>query len=605
MILVTGAAGHLGNTLVRRLLAQGRQVKAMIVPGEDLRSLAGLSVQQVPADVLDPRALREAFRGVDILFHLAGLISIDPGRSEALRRVNVAGTWNVARAAREAGVRRLVYVSSIHALARPPRGRQIDESVPFDPHSAEGEYDQTKAEASLIIQQECARGLEAVIVCPTGIIGPFDFRGSQMGRLLRSWLRPGLHFLVDGSFDFADVRDVARGLVLASQRGRSGQTYILGGHRVSIPELHRLVAQAGGPTGTTLTLPRPVAMAVAPLAGLLGRLSGRSPRFTSYSLRTLGSNADISHARAKAELGYRPRSLQRTVADTVAWWRAQPQLPGDRARERAATGPCRLGAEAGLAVVTGASSGIGAASARELAAAGHPVLLVARRLDRLEELARQIRWAGGRAESLAVDLSSPEGPGRVFDHVMQRHGGLEVLVNSAGSGWYGWCSDMQWTTARDMIQVNVAALTQLIVLFLPVMRRAARGHIVNVSSVVGSIPSQGVALYSATKAFVDALTRGLYRELRGSGVRLSEVKPGAVLTEFYRTAEKLPMGSPVPAERYGIRPEVVARCVLRLIRRPRRVAWIPGGLRVIPWVELAFGWLMDRLGPLLLRRSYG
>jgi hypothetical protein len=254
------------------------------------------------------------------------------------------------------------------------------------------------------------------------------------------------------------------------------------------------------------------------------------------------------------------------------------------------------------AVVTGASSGIGELTARRLAQAGYHLVLVARRRERLDEIAADIRDAGGMADVVAVDLARPEGPQSVYDHVMERHRGLDVLVNNAGFGWYGYASDMPWVTAQDMIQVNNAALVQLIMLFLPVMRRVDQGHIINVSSVAGSIPSQGVALYSATKSFVDALSTALHRETHGTGVRVSVVKPGAVLTEFYRTAERLPGGSTIPAERLGVNAEVVVRAILRLIVRPRRAVWVPGRLAVLPWVEFSLGWIMDRLGPLLLRR---
>jgi len=605
MVLRTGAAGHLGNTLVRELLSQGERVRALIVPGEDVSSLEGLDIERVEGNILDRQSLRTAFAGVDTVFHLAGVISILPGRNELMREVNVLGTWNVARAAGESQVRRLVYVSSIHALARPPKGSAIDESVPFDPRNAEGDYDRTKAEASLIVQQEAARGLDAVIVCPTGIIGPFDFRSSEVGKRIRSWLRPGSHILVDGRFDFVDVRDVARGLILARDRGRRGETYILGGHLLSLPEMLRHVRAASGERIFAITLPFIVALAAAPLAAAIDRLQGKSPQFTSYSLRTLVSNADVDCAKARRELGYRPRPVEESIADTVAWWREHEELAAPKAvplRPRAASSAAQ---RARLAVVTGASSGIGAAVSRRLAAEGYRVVMVARRQDRLEQLASEIRAAGGAAEVLVQDLAKPEGPQTVFDQVMERHGGLDVLVNNAGFGWYGWCSDMQLATAQDMIQLNNAALTQLIVLFLPVMRRAARGHIINVSSVAGSMPSQGVALYSATKSFVDALSTALHRELRGSGVHVSTVRPGPVFSEFYRNAEKLPLGSPVPAERLAVRPEVVVQAIMRLLRRPRRAVWVPGGLRVMPWVEFSFGWILDLLGPLLLRRSFG
>ncbi len=580
-------------------------MRALIVPGEDVNSLAGLGIERVEGNILDRQSLRTAFAGVDTVFHLAGVISILPGRDELMREVNVLGTWNVARAAGESGVRRLVYVSSIHALARPPKGSAIDESVPFDPRNAEGDYDRTKAEASLIVQQEAARGLDAVIVCPTGIIGPFDFRFSEVGRRIRSWLRPGPHMLVDGRFDFVDVRDVARGLILARELGRKGETYILGGHLVSLPELLRHVRAASGERISAVTLPFIIALAAAPFASAINRLQGKTPQFTSYSLRTLVSNANIDCGKARRELGYRPRPIEESIADTVAWWRKHEELAPPKPvslRPRAASSSAQ---RTRLAVVTGASSGIGAAVARRLAAEGYRVVLVARRQERLEQLASEIRASGGAAEVLVQDLTKPEGPRAVFDGVMERHGGLDVLVNNAGIGWYGWCSDMQLATAQDMIQLNNAALTQLIVLFLPVMRRAARGHIINVSSVAGSMPSQGVALYSATKSFVDALSTALHRELHGSGVHVSTVRPGPVLSEFYRNAEKLPLGSPVPAERLAVRPEVVVQAIMGLLRRPRRAVWVPGGLRIMPWIEFTFGWIFDLLGPLLLRRSFG
>jgi short-subunit dehydrogenase len=603
MVLITGAAGHLGNTLARELLARGQKVRALVLPGEDCSSLDGLELERVEGDVLEPRSLREALRGVDTVYHLAGLISVQPGRDPRVREVNVLGTWNVVRAMRAEGARRLVYVSSIHALARPPAGvpgraaATIDESVPFDPHSGEGEYDRSKADASLIVRR--ARDLETVIACPTGIIGPFDFLGSEMGRLLRSWLAPGLHPIIDGRFDFVDVRDVARGLALAGQQGRPGQTYLLSGTSLSLADLRRLAASALGRPLAVLTLPRWLAFAAAPLAALAGRLSGRPPQFTSYSLRTLLGSSRVSHAKAERELGYTARPPAQTVADTVRWLREHPPSTAPKPRRRR---PAPAAPRERLALVTGASGGIGAQAARRLAAAGYRVVLVARRQDRLEQLAADLRAEGQAAEVLVADLARSDGPRAVHEAVMERYGGIDVLVNNAGFGWYGWTSDMPWATAQDMLQVNTAALTQLILLFLPVMRRAGRGHVINVSSVAGSLPSQGVALYSATKSFVDSLTTALHRELAGSGVHVSAVKPGPVLTEFYRTAERLPFGSPVPGERLAVKPEAVAEAIMGLLRRPRRAVWVPGALRVMPWVEAAFGWALDLLGPLLLRR---
>jgi dihydroflavonol-4-reductase len=602
MTLVTGAAGHLGNVLVRELVERGEHVRALALPGEDCSCLAGLGVEIVRGNTLDPGSLVPAFAGAQTVFHLAGIISILPGRDALMRQVNVIGTANVVRAAREARVGRLVYVSSIHALARLPRGVPIDESAPFDPHNAAGEYDRTKAEASLLVLQEVRRGLDAVIACPTGIIGPYDYRESEMGRLIRSFLKPGPRAIVRGGFDFVDVRDVAHGLVLMREKGRSGEVYILGSSYTSFSDLLAEARRDLPGRQSRFIVPHLVAKAAAPLIAVANRIAGRDPQFTRYSLDTVAGTTLISHAKASRELGWEPRPVGESIADTVRWWREHPLIVPVRRPPHSRRAAPAVAGRSRVAVVTGASSGIGALAARRLAEAGYHLVLVARRRERLEEIAVQIRAAGGMADVLAVDLARPEGPQAVFDHVMERHRGLDVLVNNAGFGWYGYASDMPWVTAQDMIQVNNAALVQLIMLFLPVMRRVDHGHIVNVSSVAGSIPSQGVALYSATKSFVDALTTALHRETHGTGVHVSVVRPGAVLTEFYRTAERLPGGSVIPAERFGVGAAAVVKAIMKLLERPRRAVWVPGPLAILPWIEFSFGWIMDRIGPLLLRR---
>jgi dihydroflavonol-4-reductase len=605
MVLVTGAAGHVGSALVRELLADGETVRALAMPGEDIAGLRGLGVQIVVGDVLDPSSLQMALTGVEAVYHLAGIISIMPGKDAPMRQVNVVGTANVARLARLAGVRRMVYVSSIHALARPPRGVPIDETVPFDPHNSAGEYDRTKAEASLVILEEVRRGLDAVIVCPTGIMGPFDFRGGAMGRQMRQWMKPGKHLIIDGHFDFIDVRDVARGMILACRKGRRGQTYLLSGERISVGQLVSRVREVSGTSGMLVRIPSWVATVGSVLVTAAARLLRKKPQFTTYALETLRSNSLISGAKARDELGLHPRRIAETIADTVRWLEENPPaeaiLPAAASAASAASAiprPCRQK----VAVVTGASGGIGAIVARRLAALGYRIFLVARRTDRLDALASEIQAEGGRADVLAVDLVRPEGVQAVFDAVMETGNGIDVLVNNAGFGWYGYCSDMPWETALEMIQVNNAALAQLIVMFLPVMRGRGYGHVINVSSVAGSFPSPWAALYSATKSFIDTLTTALHRELRGSGVYVSAVRPGPVLTEFHRTATLLSAGRSVSVERFAVAPQAVAEAIVRLIRRPRSAVYVPRGLRIVPLIEFSLGWLVDRVAPFFMRR---
>ncbi len=256
-----------------------------------------------------------------------------------------------------------------------------------------------------------------------------------------------------------------------------------------------------------------------------------------------------------------------------------------------------------IAVVTGASSGIGAATARQLARQGMLVVLAARRLERLEALTEEIRAAGGRAFPIAVDLTQETERARLFAEVEARFGGADVLVNNAGLGWYGYGDQMPWKTAREMLQVNVEAVVQLTLGFLQSMRRRGSGHIVNVGSISGSIPSQGVALYGATKSFLDNFTTALYRELKGSPLHVSVVRAGPVRTEFGEAALAKENGGHVPTEHIGVTADHVAGRIWKLLLRPRRVIYIPDWLRLVPWAELTFGWLIDRLGPLLLKRA--
>lgn len=321
MIVITGAAGHLGNVLARELIEQGHPVRALVLSGEDCSSLAGLPLEQVTGDVLRPASLEAAFQGAEVVYHLAGIVTILPGQESLMRRVNIEGTRNVLAAVRSCGVRRLVYTSSIHALQRPPHGVMIDEALHFDVSNPAGEYDRSKAAASLeVLRAVAEQGLDAVLVCPTGVIGPFDFRRSEMGELIRGWLSNKVSWLVNGFFDFVDVRDVARGHILACQKGQRGATYILGGERVSLQWMWQNVRQAGGLRTRSIKIPMPLALLGSWLAPWYYRITGATPSFTRYALETVSSNSHISSARAQHELGYQPRPLAASLAQTVAWW---------------------------------------------------------------------------------------------------------------------------------------------------------------------------------------------------------------------------------------------------------------------------------------------
>jgi short-subunit dehydrogenase len=256
-----------------------------------------------------------------------------------------------------------------------------------------------------------------------------------------------------------------------------------------------------------------------------------------------------------------------------------------------------------IAVITGASSGIGAATARKLARQGLRVILVARRRERLEQLTNEIRLSGGQAEFIPADLSEASERQRVYSLVESEYGQADVLVNNAGMGWYGFSTDMPWTIASEILQVNVAAAVHFTLLFLSKMRSLGSGHIINIGSISGSLPSQGVALYGATKSFLDNFTTALYRELSGTALHVSVVRAGPVRTEFCDTAASFEGGLHLPTERMGVTADTIANQVWRLLEHPRRVIYVPLWLGITPYIENTFGWLIDRLGPLLLHRQ--
>lgn len=320
MNLVTGATGHIGNVLVRLLNEHGERVRAMIMSGEDPSPLNGLDVEVVEADVLDYQSLLKAFADIEVVYHLAGIISILPGKDHMVQAVNVSGTRNVIQAARSCGVRRLVYTSSIHALQRVPEGIMIDESVPFDVEHAISSYDSSKASASISVLNAVQAGMDAVIVCPTGVIGPYDFRLSEMGQLILDCVDQKPMLYVDGAYDFVDVRDVAQGLILAGEKGRCGENYILSGERIEVPDIIKIVQEVLGGRLFSLKIPFSLARFSANFTPLYYRLTHGKPRFTSYSLATLTANSNISHSKAHLELGFSPRPLRESLADTVKWF---------------------------------------------------------------------------------------------------------------------------------------------------------------------------------------------------------------------------------------------------------------------------------------------
>jgi dihydroflavonol-4-reductase len=325
--LVTGASGHIGANLVRALLGRGRRVRVLV--HKNTMAIDGLSVEIVHADLLDGEAVARACEDAGAVFHLAGKISAGWEPAAEVHAINVTGTRNVIDGCLSAGVRRLIHFSSIQALSVDRGTKALDETsdlVSSDDRTR-GTYDRAKAEAERLVLAAAGRGLPAVVLNPTAVLGPFDFQLSPMGEVLAALGRGKFPALVaGGACDFVDVRDVVDGALAAEQRGRRGERYILSGTRLSLVELAQRWATVTGHPAPRLAVPMGLARLAAPFAPAWARWHGRRPLFTSESLRVLRTQIPASHRKAEDELGYRPRPIDETLRDTCAWMKAQGWL---------------------------------------------------------------------------------------------------------------------------------------------------------------------------------------------------------------------------------------------------------------------------------------
>lgn len=325
-VAVTGAAGFVGGNLVRALLAQGRHVRAMILHEDERARLAGLDIEIMSGDVRDPDALDRAFAGVEVVYHLASHISLQPDEWPLVEAINVGGARHVVEACLVNGIQRLVYFSSFHALVQEPHEIPVDETAPLvsDPHSAP--YNRSKAAGELAVQAGIKRGLDAIIIRPTGIIGPYDFGPSHFGSVLLDLAQGRLPYLIEGGCDWVDVRDVVAGALRAETQAPTGARYLLSGRWVSLRGIARLVQEVTGTPAPDVVWPMALARLYVPLHTLLSRLRKVPARLTAVALEELSGNPDISHALAARELGYTPRPVRQTITDTLQWYRANGLL---------------------------------------------------------------------------------------------------------------------------------------------------------------------------------------------------------------------------------------------------------------------------------------
>jgi dihydroflavonol-4-reductase len=323
MVLVTGGSGHIGTHLVPALLSQGRRVRALV--HAHAGTLERHDVELVQGDVRDLDSLRRAMEGVEVVHHLAAKISIVGDPDGSVQAINVQGPANVAQAALEAGVRRFVHYSSCHAFDINAPAERVDESCarPGPDHPA---YDRSKALGEEQVRARIEQGLDAVIVNPCGVLGPDDAEPSRAGRMLLDLATGDLPSLVEGGFNWVDVRDVVAGGLAAEERGRTGENYLLAGHWASAAMLAELVHAHGGKAPPWFTSPMWLARFGAPFVETFASLLGSEPLYTSEALHALRAVKDLSWDKAHRELGYTPRPTLESVRDALDSFREQGRL---------------------------------------------------------------------------------------------------------------------------------------------------------------------------------------------------------------------------------------------------------------------------------------
>jgi dihydroflavonol-4-reductase len=321
--LITGASGFIGSAVVRKLLARDRKIRCYLEPGADRRNLDGLDVEIVEGDVNDRAAIGRALEGCDVLYHLAAIYKIWMKDPSLMYEVNVEGTKTVLWAAWKAKLKKVVYTSSIAAVGAREDDAPADETVAFNLWDQSNAYIRSKWLSERDALRFAAEGLPLVVVNPAFPFGERDIGPTPTGRFIVETLRKKTFAYTDGGFNCVDVEDVAEGHVMAEEKGRVGERYILGGHNVGYKEFFTLVADVGGVKPPARKIPPPAAKAVGWLwERWADRVSGKPPPITYKSAAWAMRNAFYDCSKARRELDLPVTPLRASIERSVRWFRA-------------------------------------------------------------------------------------------------------------------------------------------------------------------------------------------------------------------------------------------------------------------------------------------
>ncbi len=320
---VTGATGFVGSHVARALAAQGAELRLLVRSGSRTENIDGLNADRVVGDLQAPESLRPGMEGCELAFHVAADYRLWTRRPEEMYRTNLEGTRGLLQAAREAGVRRVVYTSSVATMGFRSDGQPVDEDAPVALADMVGHYKRSKFMAEQVAREAAQAGQDVVIVNPTTPVGERDIRPTPTGRIVVDFLRRKFPAYVDTGLNLVDVAEVARGHVAAAEKAKPGERYILGGENLTLKQLLDKLASITGLPSPTVRVPQAAAMAFAVLdTAWNGFLLGREPRASVDAVRMSHKKMFVSSARAERELGWKMVPVEDALRRAVDWFRA-------------------------------------------------------------------------------------------------------------------------------------------------------------------------------------------------------------------------------------------------------------------------------------------
>ncbi len=320
--LITGGTGHLGANLVRELVNRGENVRVLLRKGSENKELDGIQVERVYGDLRDRNSLQKAVENCDYLYHLAAFVSIRNGDRRHLFDVNVLGTRWLMQAARKGGIRKVIHCSSFGAVGINPDGAS-NEKWSVSPYELTTDYEISKTFAEKEVYKEIIKGLPAVIVNPSGIVGPWDFKPSLLGKTIIDFANGKMKGYVDGAFDFVHVNDVVQGHILAMEKGKVGDRYLLTGEEISIRQTLEWLEEITGIKKPSIKIPAGLMQRIAIVKDWVERIFFPDviPRFNYHSIRLLQSGKKGDNSYAIRDLGLKPTPVMEAYQQAVDWFK--------------------------------------------------------------------------------------------------------------------------------------------------------------------------------------------------------------------------------------------------------------------------------------------